>query len=130
MHCRMFGGQAKPGKMPAVLQVIFEQSEKVKTLSGFLFAQELQYGDEMLVVSSWRTERDLRVYMQSALAQETLTRLAPLLACPPTVKTFPLYLSHLSHLSSSAGQGESEESFAELCVLCRNDEAAEQAVLI
>jgi len=124
----MFGGQAKPGKMPAVLQVVFEQSEKVKLVSGsgFLFAQVLQNGDEMLVVSSWRTERDLRVYMQSALAEAMLTRLAPLLACTPTVKTFPI---HLSGYASQAGQGESEESFEELCVLCRNDEAADQPVL-
>ena len=120
MHCRMFGGQAKPGKMPAVLRVVFEQSEKAKAISGFLFAQVLQNGDEMLLVSSWRTERHLRAYMHGALAQETLTRLAPLLACAPTVKTFPVHLS---------GQGESEESFEELCVLCRNDEEADQPVL-
>ena len=130
MHCRMFGGQAKPGKMPAVLQIVSEQSEKVKKISGFLFAQVLQNGDEMLVVSSWRTERHLRVYMHGALAQETLTRLAPLLACTPTVKTFPIHLSHLSSYASPAGQGESEESFAELCVLCRNDEEADQLVSI
>ena len=78
----------------------------------------LQNGDEMLVLSSWRTARDVRAYMQSALAQETLTRLAPLLVCTPTVKTFPIHLSR------------GEESFEELFVLCRKDGEADQPALI
>jgi heme-degrading monooxygenase HmoA len=120
----MFGGQAKPGKMSTVLRVVSEQSEKVKTIPGFLFAQVLQNGDEMLVVSSWRTERDVRTYMHSALAQETLTRLAPLLVCAPTVKTFPIHLSQVSQVS------QDEESFEDLVVLCCNDEEADQPVVI
>lgn len=92
MHCRIFGGQAKPGKMAAVLRIVTEQVEQVKTVPGFLFVQVLHNGDEMVAVSSWRTEMDVHAYMRSALAQETLARLTPCLVGVPTIKNFVISL--------------------------------------
>jgi heme-degrading monooxygenase HmoA len=69
-------------------------------VSGFLFVQIMQEGDEFIAVSSWRTSKDLRAYANSELAQDLLQSLTPLCVTPPRVRTFDLRM-----------MAESEEGF-------------------
>jgi quinol monooxygenase YgiN len=100
MYCRVLEGKAKPGQTEAAIQVLHERLERVRKVSGFLFVQIMQDGDEVIAVSSWRTSKDLRAYAESPLAQDLLSSLTPLCVAPPRVRTFDLRL-----------MAESEEGF-------------------
>jgi quinol monooxygenase YgiN len=93
MYCRVFEITTQPGKAPAALDILAEQITKAKATRGFLFVQALQSDDEILVVSSWRTTTDLRAYAESAMVQEMLTRLAPLLTGPPKIRSYDMKLA-------------------------------------
>ena len=93
MFCRVLEAKVQPGKMEPVLALISQQVEKVKSTSGFLFAQAMQSGDDLLIVSSWRSEKDIRGYADSDLARDLLARLATLSVEPPTVKSFAMKLA-------------------------------------
>ncbi len=92
MHCRVVEAKVQPGKMAEVLEIAARQVEKVKKTKGFIFIQILQSEGEIMAVSSWRTEKDLRAYAESQLAQDMLNRLAPLLIGSPTVKYYEIKL--------------------------------------
>jgi quinol monooxygenase YgiN len=93
MFCRVLEAKTQPGKIEQALAIIAQQVEKVKSTSGFLFAQAMQSGDDLLVVSSWRTETDIRGYAASDLARDLLARLATLTVEPPIVKSFAMKLA-------------------------------------
>lgn len=61
------------------MEIITQQTNHVREKQRFLFAQALQSGDDFLVVSSWRSEKDLRAHVESDLAHNVLTRLSPLM---------------------------------------------------
>ena len=88
MFCRVLEAKVQPGKMEQALTIFSQQMEKVKSTSGFLLAQALQSGDDLQVVSSWRTEKDILGYAASDLSREMLARLSSLLVEPPIVKSF------------------------------------------
>jgi quinol monooxygenase YgiN len=75
------------------LDVIRQQVEFVRRTTGMLLVQVLQGEDEILVISSWRSAKDLRAYAESTLATEFVTRLTPLLVAPPTVKSLEIKLA-------------------------------------
>jgi len=100
MYCRVLEGKAKPGQVEAAIHVLRDRLERVKKVTGFLFVQIMQEGDEFIAISSWRTSKDLRAYAQSELAQDLLNSLIPLCVAPPRVRTFDLRL-----------MAESEEGF-------------------
>jgi quinol monooxygenase YgiN len=93
MFCRVLEMKAQSGKMEPVLAIIAQQVEKVKSTGGFLFAQAMQSDDDLLVVSSWRTEKDIRGYAASELARDLLARLSTLSVEPPIVKSFAMKLA-------------------------------------
>src|SRR5262249_2829301 len=93
MFCRVLEAKVQPDKMEQALTIISQQVEKVKSTGGFLFAQAMQSGDELLVVSSWRTEKDIRDYAASDLARDMLARLSTLLVESPSVKNFAMKLA-------------------------------------
>ena len=99
-YCRVLEGKAKPGQVEAAIQVLQDRLEQVKKVSGFLFVQIMQDGDEFIAVSSWRSTKDLRAYAESQLAQDLLNSLTPLCVVLPRVRTFDLRL-----------MAESEEGF-------------------
>ena len=92
MFCRVLEAKVQPGKMEQALAIFSQQMEKVKSTSGFLLAQALQSGDDLQVVSSWRTEKDILGYAASDLSREMLARLSSLLVEPPIVKSFTMKL--------------------------------------
>ena len=92
MFCRVLEAKVQPGKMEQALAIFSQQMEKVKSTSGFLLAQAMQDGDDLLVVSSWRTEKDIRGYAASDLARDILARLSALSVEPPVVKSFAMKL--------------------------------------
>ncbi len=53
-YCRVLEGKAKPGQVEAAIQVLKDRLEQVRKVSGFLFVQIMQEGDEVIAVSSWR----------------------------------------------------------------------------
>lgn len=61
--------------------------------TGMLLVQVLQGDDEILVISSWRSAKDLRAYAESALAGDFVARLAPLLVAPPSVRSLEIKLA-------------------------------------
>jgi quinol monooxygenase YgiN len=65
----------------------------VRRTTGMLLVQVLQGEDEILIISSWRSAKDLRAYAESALATEFVARLTPLLVAPPTVKSLEIKLA-------------------------------------
>ena len=65
----------------------------MRRTTGMLLVQVLQGEDEILVISSWRSAKDLRAYAESALAAEFLARLTPLLVAPPSVKSLEIKLA-------------------------------------
>jgi len=91
-YCRVLEGKAKPGQSEAAIQVLQDRLSHVRQVSGFLFVQIMQTGDEVIAVSSWRTSKDLRAYAESQLAQDLLNALTPLCVAPPRVRTFDLRL--------------------------------------
>jgi heme-degrading monooxygenase HmoA len=99
-YCRVLEAKAKPGQIEAAVRVLQERLDRVTKVSGFLFVQIMQEGDEVIAVSSWRTGKDLRAYAESSLAKDLLESLAPLCVSPPRVRTFDLRL-----------MAESEEGF-------------------
>ncbi len=99
-YCRVLEGKAKPGQVEAAIQILQNRLEQVRKVSGFLFVQIMQAGDEVIAVSSWRSNKDLRAYAESQLAQALLNSLTPLCVAPPRVRTFDLRL-----------MAESEEGF-------------------
>ena len=99
-YCRVLEGKARPGQVEAAIRVLQDRLEQVKKVSGFLFVQIMQEGDEVIAVSSWRSNKDLRAYAESQLAQELLHSLSPLCVASPRVRTFDLRL-----------MAESEEGF-------------------
>ena len=100
MYCRVLEAKAKSGQVEAAIRVLQERLEHVKKVSGFLFVQIMQEGDDLIAVSSWRTSKDLRAYAESQLARDLLIHLTPLCIAPPRVRTFDLRL-----------MAESEEGF-------------------
>lgn len=93
MFCRVLEAKVQPGKMEQALAIFSQQMEQVKNTSGFLLAQALQNGDDLMVVSSWRTEKDIRGYAASDLARDILARLSALAVEPPVVKSFDMKLA-------------------------------------
>jgi quinol monooxygenase YgiN len=100
MYCRVLEGKAKSGQVDAAIRVLQDRLELIRKVSGFLFVQIMQQGDEVIAVSSWRTSKDLRAYADGQLAQDLLNALTPLCVAPPRVRTFDLRL-----------MAESEEGF-------------------
>ena len=100
MYCRVLEAKAKSGQVEAAIRVLQDRLEHVKKVSGFLFVQIMQEGDDLIAVSSWRTSKDLRAYAESQLARDLLILLTPLCIAPPRVRTFDLRL-----------MAESEEGF-------------------
>ena len=99
-YCRVLEGKARPGQVETAIKVLRERLEQVKKVSGFLFVQIMQEGDEFIAVSSWRSAKDLRAYAESQLAQDLLNSLTPSCVGLPRVRTFDLRL-----------MAESEEGF-------------------
>jgi len=92
MYCRVLEAKAKPGQVEAAIRVLQDRLEHVRKVSGFLFVQIMQEGDDLIAVSSWRTIKDLRAYAEGQLAQDLLTQLTPLCVALPRVRTFDLRL--------------------------------------
>ncbi len=92
MFCRVLEAKVQPGKMEQALAIFSQQMEKVKSTSGFLLAQAMQDGEDLLVVSSWRSEKDIRGYAASDLARDILARLSTLSVGSPVVKSFAMKL--------------------------------------
>jgi len=92
MFCRVLEAKVQPGKMEQALAIFSEQMEKVKNTSGFLLAQAMQEGDDLMVVSSWRNEKDILGYAASDLARDILARLSALSVESPVVKNFAMKL--------------------------------------
>lgn len=92
MYCRVLEGKLLPGRGAEAVEIIKQQTNHVRENRGFLFAQALQSGDDFLVVSSWRSEKDLRAYVESDLAHNVLTHLSPLMMESPTARNFAMKL--------------------------------------
>jgi quinol monooxygenase YgiN len=99
-YCRVLEGKAKSEQVETAIQVLQDRLELVRKVSGFLFVQIMQEGDEFIAVSSWRSNKDLRAYAESDLAKDLLNSLQPLCVATPRVRTFDLRL-----------MAESEEGF-------------------
>ena len=91
-YCRVLEGTAKPGQLETALQLAQERLEVIKKVSGFLFIQIMDTGDEFIAVSSWRTSKDLQAYAESDIARNLLKDLTPLCVAPPRVQTYELRL--------------------------------------
>ena len=91
-YCRVLEGIAKPGQLEAALQLAQERLEVIKKVSGFLFIQIMDTGDEFIAVSSWRTSKDLQAYAESDIARNLLKDLTPLCIAPPRARTYELRL--------------------------------------
>ena len=73
--------------------MVSEQVERVRRTTGLSLAQVLQGEDELIVISAWRTAKDLRAYADSRLAQDFIERLTPFLVAPPEVKSLEIKLA-------------------------------------
>jgi heme-degrading monooxygenase HmoA len=92
MYCRILEGKLLPNRGAEAVEIVKQQADKVKEARGFQFAQALQSDDDFIVISSWRSEKDLRAYAESDIAHGVLSRLSPLLVGDPTVRTFQMKL--------------------------------------
>ena len=91
-YCRVLEGKAKPGQLETALQMAQERLEVIRKVSGFLFVQIMNSGDEFIAVSSWRNNKDLQAYADSDLACGLLNDLTPLCIEPPRARTHALRL--------------------------------------
>ena len=88
--CRVLEGQAKPGQAGAAIKMLQDRLEQIRLVSGFLFVQVMQEGDDFIAVSSWKTRTDLQGYGNSSIAQNLLKDLSPLCVAPPRIRIFDL----------------------------------------
>lgn len=88
--CRVLEGQAKQGQAGAAVKMLQDRLDQVRRVSGFLFIQIMQEGDEFIAVSSWKTQTDLQGYANSTIAKDLLRDLSPLCIAPPRVRIFDL----------------------------------------
>jgi len=88
--CRVLEGQAKPGQAQAAIKMLQDRLDQVRLVSGFLFVQVMQEGDEFVAVSSWKSRKDLQGYGNSSIAQNLLKDIPPLCVAPPRVRIFDL----------------------------------------
>jgi quinol monooxygenase YgiN len=92
MYCRVLEGKLLPGRGAEAVEIIKQEAALVRENRGFMFAQALQSGDNFLVVSSWRSDKDLHAYVESDIAQRVITRLTPLMVESPTARNFDMKL--------------------------------------
>ena len=81
------------GRMPDAIEIIRRQADRARGAREFLFVQTMENGQTMIVVSSWRTERDLRAYADSDMARDMLARLSGVLVEDPPVRNFAMAFS-------------------------------------
>ena len=93
MYCRVLEGKAKPGGAAQAIDILVRQLGKLKKTGGLASVQIMQSGDEVLAISSWQTEKDLRAYAASQLAREMLDRLTAVLEQPASVRSFEIKLA-------------------------------------
>jgi quinol monooxygenase YgiN len=98
--CRVLEGNVKPERVATAIRLLNDRLEQVRKVSGFLFVQVMRAGNHFIAVSSWKTQKDLRAYAESSLAQDLLKDLTPLCIEPPLIRTFELLV-----------MAESEEGF-------------------
>lgn len=88
--CRVLEGKVKPERMATAIHLLNDRLEQIRKVSGFLFVQVMRAGNEFIAVSSWKTQKDLRGYTESALARDLLKDLIPLCLEPPRIRTCEL----------------------------------------
>lgn len=98
--CRVLEGTVRPERMATAIRLLNDRLEQIRKVSGFLFVQVMRNGYEFIAVSSWKTQKDLRGYTDSAIARALLTDLAPLCVEPPRIRSCELLV-----------MAESEEGF-------------------
>ena len=92
MHYRVLVGKIQPGKEAEALRVLEQKVEAIRKATRLLFVQVLQSDDEIMVMSSWKTAKDLQGYAGSELALSMMSRLSPLFAAPPQIKSYEVKL--------------------------------------
>ena len=89
MLFRILEGKARPSRIQDVLNLLVQQAEDTTQQSGgLLFLQVLHSGDNVMAVTSWRSEDDMEVYLRSEKTQVFYRKLPSLLMGIPTIRTF------------------------------------------
>lgn len=88
MHTRLFYGTIQSGKEREALEILNEFVDRVKQLPGCLLTQLLQSGNEIVGISTWKTQEDLAAYADGEVARELFTRITPFFIGQPTIRSY------------------------------------------
>ena len=91
MHARILTGQAKPGQVDELIQVIRDsvtpELKREVGFKGFLLLTERATG-KGISITLWETPVDLKASETSGYLQQQLDKVAPLLIEPPVIGVY------------------------------------------
>ena len=86
---RILEAKARPGAVDRLTELLVQQQRDiVGAAPGAVFAQSLRSGDQVLAVSSWRSEEELQRYLDQGVTREFYRALPELLMGTPSVRTY------------------------------------------
>ena len=86
---RILEAKARPGSIDDLAALLVRQNEQVVgSAPGALFVQSLRSGDQVLAVSSWRSDEDLQRYLDQEVTREFYRALPDLLMGTPSIRTY------------------------------------------
>jgi quinol monooxygenase YgiN len=86
---RILEARVRPGAADRVSGLLVQQQRDIVAAApGAVFAQSLRSGDQVLAVSSWRSNEDMQRYLDQEATREFYRALPELLMGTPTVRTY------------------------------------------
>jgi quinol monooxygenase YgiN len=86
---RILEAKARPGAVDRLTQLLVQQQRDIVAAApGAVFAQSLRSGDQVLAVSSWRSDEDLQRYLEQEVTRDFYRTLPELLMGTPSVRTY------------------------------------------
>jgi quinol monooxygenase YgiN len=86
---RILEARARPGAVDQLTELLLrQQRDIVHAAPGAVFAQSLRSGDQVLAVSSWRSDEELQRYLDQEETRAFYRALPELLMGTPSVRTY------------------------------------------
>ncbi len=86
---RILEAKARPGAVDRLSELLVHQERTIVAAApGAVFAQSLRSGDQVLAVSSWRSDEELQRYLDQEETRAFYRALPELLMGMPSIRTY------------------------------------------
>jgi quinol monooxygenase YgiN len=86
---RILEAKARPGAVDRVTELLVQQQRDIVAAApGAVFAQSLRSGDQVLAVSSWKSDEDMQRYLDQEVTRNFYRALPELLMGTPSIRTY------------------------------------------